>query len=69
MITFNNGNTVSKLYGRRKAMKKIIVLLTVFSLCTLNIGYHTRLYAQNESSQADEKVMEKIEAEEVIYHR
>ncbi len=46
-------------------MKKIIVMVMVFSLCTLNVGYHTGVYAQNEAPQADEKVMEKIEAEAV----
>lgn len=46
-------------------MKTIIVACMVFSLITLNLGMAPRAYSQNGDIGAEEKVAEKIEAEEV----
>jgi hypothetical protein len=46
-------------------MRKLIVTCLVFSLITFNLGVTHRAYSQNGEIGAEEKVAEKIEAEEV----
>ncbi len=46
-------------------MKKIIALSAIFFLITFSIGYNSRVYSQNEIIEAEKKVAEKIEAEQV----
>ena len=46
-------------------MKQIIALTAVLSLITFNMGFTSRAYSQNEKIEAEEKIVEKIEAEEV----
>ena len=46
-------------------MKRIIALISVVTIVALNIGFNSRVYSQNENNEVEEKVVEKIEAEEV----
>lgn len=48
-------------------MKKIMALLVVFSLITFSIGYNSRVYSQNEKIEAEGRIAEKIEAEQVAH--
>ncbi|MBI4681986.1 MAG: hypothetical protein HY757_02660 [Nitrospirae bacterium] len=46
-------------------MKKIMALLTIFFLITFSIGYNSMVYSQNAKIDSENKIAEKIEAEQV----